>query len=590
MLGQLVTRITITLIEVVLVAMLGAACSHPGLPGSPDEPKQEADETPTNPDAENPDDNPKSDVTPPTEGATIYGRVLSNNGDPIADVAVSDGINVTLTDQNGCYSLVSNKSKGCVFISIPGNYTAQVSNNSYLFWQKLTKAPSVIETHNFTLYPADNSSYTVLISADQHLANRVDDLKQFNEKVLPDINNTIAAERGKGNKVYSLTLGDISWEQFWTANNFDLEKALECYCNLDCNTFHTIGNHDSDPYIAEDWQSSGIFRRLIGPNYYSFNIGEVHFVVLDNIIYNNPGATSSTMGERSYARALTQEQLDWLAKDLAVLKDKSAPIVLCAHVPFYSDLTLSSGNAVSKRNMLNMEALEAVLEPYTNITLFSGHYHRNYTVISPFNSNIKEHNVASLCATLWWTARPGYTDKHLCTDGSPGGYGLLRINGRELDYMYKGIGCSENEQFRIYDLNTTIINESTITGTNHYKEMVAEYAGDYYNPAKNNSVLINVYNWQPDWKIEVFEGTTALTPTRVRVKDPLHILAYECQRLSHKAEPTATSTYTTQNSSHFFRVKASKADSSITVRVTDHKGRVYTSTVKRPMKFDLSSY
>ena len=589
MLGQLVTRITITLIMVVLVAMLGVACSHPELPGAPDVPKQEIPNIPSVPDDDE-EETPKSEVTPPADGATIYGRVTTNVGTPVSDVAVSDGINVTLTDDNGYYSLISDKSKGCVFISTPGNYTAGAAENRYMFWQKLTLMPSVLETHDFILYPADNNNYTVIISADQHIANRVDDLSQFRSKVVPDINETIAIERSRGNKVYSLTLGDISWEQFWTANSFGLDDALECYRDLDCNTYHTIGNHDNDPYISDDWQSSAIFRRLIGPNYYSFNIGEVHYVSLDNIIYNNPNATDSEMGERSYDRALTQDQIEWLAKDLAVLKDKSTPIVICAHVPFYSDPTISSGEAVSKRNMLNMEDLENVLKPYTNVTLFSGHYHRNYTVVSPYNPNIKEHNVASLSATLWWTARPGYSDKHLCTDGSPGGYGLLRVNGRDLDYMYKGIGCSENDQFRIYDLNTAIINESTVTSTAKYKEMVKDYAGNYYNPAKNNYVLINVYNWQPDWKIEVFEGVTPLTPQRVRVKDPLHILAYECQRLSHKAVPTATSTYTTQNSSHFFRVKASKAESSITVRVTDHKGRVYSSTVKRPLKFDLSTY
>lgn len=589
MLGQLVTRITITLIKIVLVAMLGVACSHSGLPDAPDEPKPVIPDTPSDPNDDE-EETPESEITPPAEGATIYGKVLSNTGNPIADVAVSDGVNVTLTDANGCYSLISDKSKGYVFVSVPGNYTAEVSDNLYKFWQKLTLLPSTLETHNFTLHPADNISYTVLISADQHIADRVDDLKQFNDKVLPDMNNTIVAERGKGNKVYSLTLGDISWEQFWTANSFGLEDALKCFRTLDCPSYHTIGNHDNDPYISDDWLSSWIFRRLMGPNYYSFNIGEVHYVSLDNVIYNNPNATDSQMGERSYDRALTQEQLDWLEKDLAMLKDKSAPIVICAHVPFYSDPTLSSGAAVTKRNMLNMEDLETVLKPFTNITLFSGHYHRNYTVVSPFNPYIKEHNVASLSATLWWTARPGYTDKHLCTDGSPGGYGILRVNGRDLDYMYKGIGCSENDQFRIYDLNTTLINESSITSTAQYKEMVKDYAGDYYNPVKSNYVLINVYNWQPDWKIEVFESTTALAPTRVRVKDPLHILAYECQRLSHKAVPTATSTYTTQKSSHFFRVKASKAESSITVRVTDHKGRRYSSTVKRPMKFELSTY
>ena len=128
MLGQLVTRITITLIEVVLVAMLGVACSHSGLPDTPDVPKPETPNTPSDLNGDE-EETPKSEVTPPAEGATIYGRVTTNTGTPVPEVTVSDGVNVTLTDQNGYYSLISDKSKGCVFICTPGNYTSAESNN-----------------------------------------------------------------------------------------------------------------------------------------------------------------------------------------------------------------------------------------------------------------------------------------------------------------------------------------------------------------------------------------------------------------------------------------------------------------------------
>ncbi|MBD5303447.1 MAG: metallophosphoesterase [Bacteroides sp.] len=582
------TRITVTLIEIVLVVTLGVACSHSGLPAIPSAPDTT---TPSNTGGkEDNTDSPAYDITPPASDATIYGRVSTVNGTPVENVVVSDGISVAVTDANGCYSINSDKSKGYIFISVPGNFTPEINGNIPQICKKLTLSKSQLEIHDFTLTPTDNTAYTLLISADQHIANRTDDLLQLQTFVLPDVNATIAAEKNRGRNVYSLSLGDISWEQFWTANSFGLTDAVKCFSYLECPTYHSIGNHDNNPYVSDDWISSAVFRNNIAPTYYSFNIGKVHFVVLDNVIYNNPNATSSQMGYRTYDRALTEDQLQWLSADLSTIKDKSAPLVICAHVPFYADPTLSGGKAVTKRNMLNMDALENILEPFTNITLFSGHYHRNYTVISPYNSNIKECNVASLSGSLWWTARPGYSEKHLCTDGSPGGYGILRVNGSDLDFIYKGIGYDEQEQFRIYDLNTTVINESSVTGSKKYKEMVKDYAGDYYSPAKENGILVNVFSWQPDWKIEIIENGIPLEVKRVRVKDPLHILAYECQRLSHNAVPTSTVTLTTQNSSHFFRAKGSKADSEITVKVTDNKGRIYKSTIQRPYTFSLSAY
>ncbi|MDE7115955.1 MAG: calcineurin-like phosphoesterase C-terminal domain-containing protein, partial [Muribaculaceae bacterium] len=360
------------------------------------------------------------------------------------------------------------------------------------------------------------------------------------------MNNFISRERDSGRNVYSISLGDSGWEQFWAANSFGLTDAVDCLGAIDCPTFHTIGNHDNNPYISDDWGSSEIFRKNVAPSYYSFNIGDVHFVILDNIIYNNPGATSSTMGERTYDRALTDRQLAWLREDLTAVSDKSAPLVICGHVPFYADPRLSGQTATTTRNMLNMDDLEDIIRPFSNVTLFSGHYHRNYTVASPYLDGVTEHNVASLSGSLWWTAKSGYSDNHICTDGSPGGYGILRVDNSTLDYSYKGAGFDESYQFRVYDLNTVRIDEDKVSGKTKYKNLVRDYADVYYYGSTSDEILVNVFSWQPGWDIRIEEEGVILPVTRVRTKDPLHILSYECQRLSHNAVPSQTSTLLTQ--------------------------------------------
>lgn len=520
----------------------------------------------------------------PDDNANIIGKVISSDGSPLEGVAVSDGIEVVTTDKNGQYRISSDKSKGYVFISVPGNYTVAASEGIPAISCPLTLSANQIESHDFTLYPARNDSYSLIIHADQHLANRTNDIQQFYETVVPDINATIKKRRAERRQVYSLSLGDISWEQFWTANRFGLKDAAKCFVALDCQTFHSIGNHDNNPYISDDWLSSSIFRQNIAPTYYSFNIGKVHYIVLDNVIYNNPGASPSEMGERTYDRAISSEQLKWLKADLATISDKTTPLVVCGHVPFLSAPRLSGQTAVTGRNLLNMAEFEQIVADFSNVTIFSGHYHRNSTVNSPYAAGMKEYNVASLSGTLWWTGNKGYAGNHICTDGSPGGYGILDVDGESMSYRYKSIGYEENYQFRVYDLNTVLIDKTTVSNI-IYREKVKEYADVYFTPNNNNEILVNVFNWGPEWKIEITEEGKKLSVKRMTAKDPLHILSYECQRLSHGALPTATATLSTQNSIHFFKATASKVTSSVCVTVTDDTGQTYTQTIKRPKKF-----
>lgn len=541
---------------------------------------------PNKPEMENPD-SPQQPSEPggQADDATICGHVCSN-GNPLEGVAVSDGKSVVLTDASGYYGIKSDKSSGIVFISLPGDYTCETIGGIPQIHRHLSLTADQREIHDFSLIPSNNSSYTLLIHADHHLANRTEDIAQFNRLFIPDANALIADRQSKGNKVYSISLGDISWEQFWSANNFYLQDAVNMLSALDCPVFHTIGNHDNNPYISGDWPSSEIYRKNVAPTYYSFNLGDVHYIILDDVIYNNPGASSSVMGDRSYDRAVPESQLQWMSADLKTISDKSTPIVVCAHVPFFGNPSLTGQSALTKRNLLNMEAVEQVLADFSDVTFLSGHYHRNYTVISPYDSKFKEHNVAAVCGTLWWTGKSGYAGNHICTDGSPGGYGILEVNGRDMKYSYKSLGMPEDYQFRVYDLNTVVINENNISNSS-YKNKVAEYAGEYYRASATNGILINVFNWGPGWEIEVKEEGNSLPVSRVKAMDPLHILSYECQRLSHGAIPSTTSTLQTQNSIHFFKATASKVTSTITVTVKDTDGNSYSQTVSRPKPFTL---
>lgn len=198
------------------------------------------------------------------QGMTIKGWVSCNNAG-VPDVVVSDGYEVTVTDANGVYYLPSEKRNKQVFISVPGNYEVPCQGRAPRFFQKLTEAGNVAERHDFELTPVDNSRHVVLAMADLHLANRINDIAQF-EKCLADINGLIAGYQASGTKVYALTLGDLTWDTYWYPNHFTLTQYLPYMNRINAPVFNTIGNHDNDPYAAGDWASQQFFRDVLGPS------------------------------------------------------------------------------------------------------------------------------------------------------------------------------------------------------------------------------------------------------------------------------------------------------------------------------------
>ena len=106
----------------------------------------------------------------PAKGATVYGTVECN-GQPMAGVAVSDGINIVKTDKKGVYNLVSQKRNGNVFITIPSGYEATVAAGDVQpqYWAALTADPATAERHDFELTKVDNTKHKCAYYVWKHL-------------------------------------------------------------------------------------------------------------------------------------------------------------------------------------------------------------------------------------------------------------------------------------------------------------------------------------------------------------------------------------------------------------------------------------
>lgn len=505
--------------------------------------------------------------------------VVHVDGQGIPDVVVSDGYEVTTTDSKGVYYLSSNKKTGYVFISIPRHHEVVASHSNLpQFYKTLQSNPEIIDTRDFELRSVDNDDHVVLSLADMHLAGRNDDVGQFQRGFVHDVNEQVAYFRGQGKKVYGLTLGDQTWETYWYSNAFMLPEYIQQIAAVNAPIFNTMGNHDNDPYFANDWMAENTYRRILGPTYYSFNIGKIHYVVLDNVAYINDGGSSGVVGRRNYAAKVTENQLEWLEKDLSYV-DPATPIILATHVQLHQ--APEADGALPGYRTANAQQIVDITRRFKEVHVLTGHTHINFRV--PRSENFMEHNTAAICATWWWTGRPGYANNQIAPDGSPAGYGIWEMQGNHVRWTYKSIGYDRAYQFRSYDLNQVHITADryAVAADAAHKALVKRYAGDFGVENLKNEVLINVWGYDPRWSIVVTENGQPLEVERVASIDPLQLISYGMKRLNVNAIPT----FDAENTSHMFKVKASAPNTSLEIQVTDRFGQVYRESMSRPKSF-----
>ena len=518
----------------------------------------------------------------PSAGTTVFGLVSSEEG-PVANVVVSDGTEVTVTDDKGIYELKSAKKWGYVFISVPSGYEVAAEGVFPQFYQTLKGAADVVEQKDFKLTKVDGQDrYKLFLLGDMHLANRTNDAAQFTQ-FTTDLNAYMAQHSGQ--KMYALTLGDMTWDLYWYKNNYALPQYRETINRQVKNLqiYHTMGNHDNDFMTTSDYDAAVKYVDCIGPTFYSFNIGQVHYVVMDNIDCSAYDGTDS----RNYVKKLSNEQLKWLAKDLAYV-DKSTPLIVAMHAQIYKPT--STGFAFD-HDSANTEALLAALDGY-EVHFVTGHTHKVYN-ITPDDDVVKgrdihEHNSGAICASWWWSGNltPGV---HVSIDGAPGGYAIWDIDGTDFAWLYKSTGWPEEYQFRSYDLNNVSFSMDDVPNipSNVLIQLAYKKYVNAYPENSDNEVLIKIWNWNSNWELSVVdERGKTLEYTPVWAYDPLHIAALSVPRFNNSGI-TSTPSFVTESATNFFKVKA---DDDLTITVKDEFGHTWTEEMQRPKAFSTDAY
>ncbi|MCF6404998.1 calcineurin-like phosphoesterase family protein [Chitinophaga filiformis] len=454
---------------------------------------------------------------------TLKGKV-HNKGKGIPGVQVTDGINIVLTDKNGQYELQSNATAEFVYISVPAGYAFPEEKGIANFYRPITKGSSSVK-NDFSLekLAVDDRKHSFVVWADPQMKSKKDVELLMSESV-PDL-QAVVKSYPKDSLIHGIGCGDLVWDEFELFADYRQAVALS-----GIPFFNVIGNHDMDIEARTDEGSSNTFKKQFGPTYYSYNRGEIHYIVLDDVFF--VGAA------KSYIGYVTENQLQWLEQDLAMVKPGST-IVLSLHIPTFTGAQRRAGKPeeIGGGTVANRKQLYKMLAPY-KVHIMSGHTHFNDNWEE---GNIMEHNHGTVCGA-WWTGP-------ICGDGTPGGYGVYDVDGPDIKWYYKSTGLPKEKQLRVYP-----------------KGKVKDSADE---------ISANVWNWDNKWKVEWYEDGVLKGQMERRVAhDPWAVELYLGPQLPKKhkfVEPTLTD--------HMFFAKPSPDAKKITVKATDRFGNVYEESL-----------
>ncbi len=540
------------------------------------------------------------------KGCTVWGQVLKD-GTPMQGVVVSDGAELATTDKKGFYYLKSAKREGSVFVSIPSCTEVETTDGMPAFWQRLTGPEGTAERHDFTLTSVDNTNYTLIAISDIHLANLFDDMLQFKEVFMPRFREEVEKAKPRG-PVYCLNCGDSVYDRYW----YEYGYSIECFpqtlkeVRFPVPMFHVMGNHDSDGGTARegdvDFNAAERYRRTMGPTHYSFNLGREHYIVLDNIVYrNSEGRIDSyegITGKRDHDHYFTADQLEWMKKDLATVKDKDAPLIVAFHCPIMRYKGGFTGNAINhhlqcagggEEELFN--EFTALLKDFPDVHFISGHSHQNMlcygsddTSTYPNISNIVEHNISGVCGCWWQPAAHGGLT--LAPDGGPAGFEVFPFERDRMQWYFVSLDDGAGQQFRVFDMNAVrdyYNNDGAVQAMlKHYDKRTR------YDQIEDNMLLINVWAWESKWKISVTENGVELPVKHKKAENPQFTIDYYLPKAAwdDNSKSRWPSKYNEPGyKPHYFWAKASSPNSTVVVKVTDSFGQEYIQTVERPKPF-----
>ncbi|WP_199200447.1 calcineurin-like phosphoesterase C-terminal domain-containing protein [Alkalicaulis satelles] len=464
-------------------------------------------------------------INPGAGGETIRGVVFEDanrNGvrdageAGVAGVLVSNGLDWVRTDENGAYEIAVRDDMDLTIVQPSGwrvptdhrlvpqfFYTHKPGGTgNELRFGGLEDTGPAPEAVNFPLIRegAAGQAFTCAVLADPQTYSN-DEIGYLRDGVTADL-----IEAGFSSSDCLILAGDVVGDDLGL-----LDRLLEVTATANAPQWLVVGNHDIDFDARTNADKADSWRRIVGPNYYAFEMGQVLFVVLDNVDYPCQAGRDWCGGERPFYNGIVSEtQMSWLS-GLLEHTPEDRLVVLAHHIPFVSFV-----DATSDRHQTdNAAEIHALLEGREALSI-SGHTHttENHAPGQIFEGWAEQtgigplpfrHIIAGAASGAWYQGDFNVDGVPMALQRMGAPMGHLRLDFEGADYVERYIGARiDPRRGQWVGLNTPAFRD--------WFETIAEWVGEDWR--ERDSVPPASINDLPDTRLltaDDFAGGVWLT-------------------------------------------------------------------------------
>ncbi|MEZ4990777.1 MAG: calcineurin-like phosphoesterase family protein [Saprospiraceae bacterium] len=393
---------------------------------------------------------------PPQASGIVY-LDANHNGlrDPdekgIEGVKVSNGEEVVKTDEQGQY-VISLPAESTLFISKPAGYSiplnkVQLPQFYYHYYPEGT--PGVANWKWPVFKPTgplpESIDFALLegVVPDTFKAMGFADPQTTTDEELDMMRKDIidALFGNPYEAKFGLVAGDV------VNDNLALyERHNRLMAQIGIPIWNVPGNHDLNQESPNNQYATQTFKSIFGPDYYSFDYGQVHFLALNNVGFKGKG--------NGYEGHIDDRQMIWIENDLQDVPSDHL-IIIITHIPL---ITYADNHTFPKAtNTTNLDELLRILGRFQYIYTIAGHDtsnswkvevdHRHGWYGAPFIA----HTLAEVRGSGWGRGPRDERGVRAATmeDGNPNGYYVLYFDGHQVKPRFIPAGGDPTDRLRI---------------------------------------------------------------------------------------------------------------------------------------------